>query len=295
MTQEIRYRNAALPSGVIVKYAESGSKSSPTLILLHGFPSTHHQYRNLIPLLSDKYRVIAPDLPGFGDTYVPENAKYGFELMADTLSAFVDELHITSFAAYVFDYGAPTLFRLALKRPTLIKAIISQNGNAYDVGLGKDFWGPLQQWWEGGKEDASIRGVIDGVIGDIEWTKAQYYDGVPEENRSLVDPSAYHLSYLQHLSTDEKRDTQLEIFWDYQNNVKLYPQFQEYFRDSQVPLLAVWGKGDPCFVYPGAEAFKKDLPNAQIHLLEGAHFLLETSVHEVAKYIRDFLASVTWE
>jgi pimeloyl-ACP methyl ester carboxylesterase len=291
---DIRYRNAALPSGIIVKYAESGSKDSPVLLLLHGFPSSHHQYRNLIPLLAGKYRVIAPDLPGFGSTIVPENVTPSFDLMADTIIGLVDQLGCTSFAAYVFDYGAPTLFRLALKRPSLVKAIISQNGNAYDAGLGAHFWGPLQQWWAGGKEDAPIRGIIEGVIGDIEWTKAQYFDGVPDANRSLVDPSAYSLDFLESLSTDEKRDTQLKIFWDYQNNISMYPQFHAYFRESEVPLLAVWGKGDPCFIPPGAEGFKKDLPNAKVHFLDGGHFLLETHVREVAQLDDEFLGTIKW-
>lgn len=288
------FHNQTLSSGVTVHYAEAGSTTAPVVILLHGFPSTNLQYRNLIPLLAGQYHVVAPDLPGFGHTTVPAGVPLSFDLMAETVSGLVDALEIKKFAVYVFDYGAPTAFRLALKRPELIAAIITQNGNAYDEGLGPDFWGGLQTWWAGGDEHAEIRSVLFEAIGDIEWTKAQYYDGVPETNRKLVDPQMYTLDYLQHLGPEDKRNLQFTIFWDYQNNVKLYPKFQEYFRTHSPPLLAVWGKGDPCFIYPGAEAFKRDLPNARVELLDGGHFLLETHVNEVAVSVKDFLGGLKW-
>lgn len=288
------FHNQTLSNGVIVHYAESGHADAPILLLLHGFPSTNLQFRNLIPLLAASYHIIAPDLPGFGHTVLPEGTVPSFDLMAETISQLVDALDICKFAVYVFDYGAPTLFRLALKRPELISAIVTQNGNAYEEGLGADFWGGLQKWWAEGEEYGPMREVLFDAVGDIEWTKAQYYDGVPEENRKLVDPQMYTLDYLQHLANPAARDTQMRIFWDYQNNVKLYPQFQEYLRKHQPPVLAVWGENDPCFVYPGALAYKRDVPKADIQLLNGGHFLLETHVREVASLMREFLGRIKW-
>lgn len=289
-----RYHKHKLSSGVIVHYAESGHKEAPVLLLLHGFPTTSLKFRNLIPLLAASYHIIAPDLPGFGHTVVPDGVVPTFDLMADTISRFVDGLGINKFAVYVFDYGAPALFRLALKRPELIAAIVTQNGNAYEDGLGPDFWSGLQKWWATGEEYGPMRDELFKAVGNIEWTKAQYYDGVPAEKRCMIDPQMYTLDYLQHLADPAKRDIQLRIFWDYQNNIKLYPKFQEYLRTHKPPVLAVWGEGDPCFIYKGALAYKRDVPTADIELLDGGHFLLETHVREVAGLMREFLGRIKW-
>ncbi|KAJ7802921.1 putative hydrolase [Mycena olivaceomarginata] len=214
---------------------------APTILLLHGFPTSSHQYRNLIPHLSQHYRVVAPDLPGFGFTTVPaeRNYSYTFAELATTIGAFLDALHIRSFAVYIFDYGAPVLLRLALQRPEAITAIVSQNGNAYTEGLGAA-WAPIQKY--------------------------------------LGRPGNF--------------DIQLDLFKDYQTNVALYPKFQEYFRKSQVPLLAVWGKNDAFFVPPGAEAFKRDLPKAEVCLLDAGHFAGETETAEIAALMLKFLKGV---
>lgn len=288
------FHGLTLSNGVTVHYAESGHDDAPTLLLLHGFPSTNLQFRNLIPLLAASYRIIAPDLPGFGHTIVPEGIRPSFQLMADTVGLLVDALGINKFAVYVFDYGAPALFRLALRRPELVAAIVTQNGNAYKEGLGAEFWAGLRAWWAGGEEHGTARDALYAAIGDIEWTKAQYYAGVPVQNRALVDPQMYTLDYLQHLADPGKRDVQLHLLWNYQDNVRLYPEFQAYLRTHKPPVLAVWGENDPCFVYPGALAFKRDVPKADIELLDGGHFLLETHVREVAGLMREFLGRVKW-
>lgn len=288
------FHNETVPNGVNVHYAESGHDNAPVLLLLHGFPSTNLQFRNLIPLLAASYHIIAPDLPGFGHTVVPEGAVPSFALMAETISQLVDALRISKFAVYVFDYGAPTLFRLALQRPELIAAIVTQNGNAYEEGLGEAFWSGLRAWWAGEEEYGPQRDALFAAIGDIAWTRAQYYDGVPEAKRALVDPQMPTLDYLQHLAAPGARDTQLRIFWDYRHNVALYPRFQEYLRTHAPPLLAVWGENDPCFVFSGALAFKRDVPAADVQLLDGGHFLLETHVREVAGLMREFIGRIKW-
>lgn len=288
------FHDLTLPSGVTVHYAEAGPREAPALLLLHGFPSTSLQFRNLIPLLAGTYHVIAPDLPGFGHTTLPAGTTPSFNLMADTVSELVDTLGIAKFAVYVFDYGTPTMFRLALKRPELIAGIVTQNGNAYEEGLGPDFWGGLQEWWTAGKEHGPLRAGLFDAVGEYEWTKAQYYDGVPERNRSLVDPQMPTLDWLQHLADPAKREIQMQLFWDYRTNVALYPEFQRYLRIQAPPVLAVWGEHDPCFVYQGALQYKRDVPHADIQLLEGGHFLLETHVREVAGLMREFLGRIKW-
>jgi len=286
-----RYLDVAVPNGATVHYIEAGDSSKPTLVLLHGFPTTSAQYRELIPLLSDKYHIYAPDLPGFGLTKVPQGYKHSFANMATTIGQWLDALKIQSFAAYIFDYGAPTLFRLALERPKAIKAIISQNGNAYDEGLGADFWAPLQGWWASKDgENKDTRNMVAGAVLNPGHFKDEYTIGVPSANLSKVDPARWNADYLFNASTLEQKDVQLDLFFSYGTNVELYPQFQQYLRDNQPPVLAVWGKGDICFIPPGAEAFKKDVKNAEVHLLDGGHFLLETHVVEVAEKIKPFLA-----
>ncbi|ORX40641.1 Alpha/Beta hydrolase protein [Kockovaella imperatae] len=286
-----RYLDVTVPNGATVHYVEAGDSSKPTLVLLHGFPTSSTQYRLLIPLLSKQYHIYAPDLPGFGLTTVPKDYQHTFSNMATTIGQWLDTLQIKAFAVYIFDYGAPTLFRLALERPESIKAIITQNGNAYEEGLGPDFWAPLQQWWASG--DAShkeTREMISGAVLNVSHFKDEYTLGVPKDNLTMVDPSAWTNDYLNNAYTAEQKNIQLDLFYSYGSNVQLYPQFQQYLRDYQPPVLAVWGKGDPCFIPPGAEAYKRDVKNAEVHLLDGGHFLLETHVEEVADKVKVFLS-----
>ncbi|KAF8862256.1 putative hydrolase, partial [Acephala macrosclerotiorum] len=266
-----------------VFYREAGPKDAPVILLLHGFPASSHQYRNLIPLLSQKYRVVAPDLPGFGFTEVPSqlNYKYTFDNLAISIEAFLDALSIKRFSVYVFDYGAPTGFRLALRRPESIQAIISQNGNAYEEGLG-DAWGPIQQYWKSGS--ASDRAVVRGNVLTLETTKWQYDTG----SKVPVAPEAPYLDFAL-MQRPGNFDIQLDLFYDYQNNVRIYPQFHEYFRKSQVPILVAWGKHDPFFIPPGAEAFKRDVKGAEVHLLDAGHFAVETNTEEIAGLMLKFL------
>ena len=293
MSSTTTYHDVSVPNGVKVHYIEAGAPSKPTLLLLHGFPTSSKQYKPLISLLADSYHIYAPDLPGFGLTTVPENYKHSFANNAREIGAFLDALKIDSFAVYIFDYGAPTLFRLALERPKAIKAIISQNGNAYEEGLGADFWAPLQQWWASGKgDDKATRDMVAGAVLNVNHFKDEYTIGVPENKVALIDPTNYTTDYLLNASTDKQKQVQLNIFFDYGTNVTLYPKFQAYLREHQPPLLAVWGKGDICFIPPGAEAFKRDVKDAKVVLLDTGHFAMETDVDEIAKLIKEFLAGV---
>ncbi|HEX4319781.1 MAG TPA: alpha/beta hydrolase [Acidobacteriaceae bacterium] len=272
--------------GVNVFYREAGPEDAPVVLLLHGFPASSFQYRELIPRLADKYRVIAPDLPGFGFTEVPaaRNYKYTFDAIAKTIEAFTDALSLKRYALYVFDYGAPTGFRLAMARPERVTAIVSQNGNAYEDGLG-DAWGPIRRYWS--EPNAANREVVRQAAVSLEGIKYQYVEGVPHPER--IAPEGYTLDYAL-VSRPGNTDIQLDLFLDYANNVKLYPAFQEYFRKSKPPLLAIWGKHDPFFIPPGAEAFRRDNPNATVQFLDTGHFALETHVEEVAVAMRELLA-----
>ena len=243
-------------------------------------------FRNLIPLLSTKYHVIAPDLPGYGFTVVPAERKYQFSFasLTRTVEAFVDALKISKFAVYIFDYGSPTALRLALDRPQAITAIITQNGNAYDEGLGADFWAPIQAYWKSdSKED---REKIRAAALNFDLTKWQYTFGSPHPND--IPPEAYYLDAVL-MDRPGNQDIQLDLLRDYQTNVTLYPKFHEYFRTSGVPVLAVWGKNDPIFIAPGAEAYKKDVKDIEINYLDAGHFALETNEVEVSKLILEFL------
>jgi pimeloyl-ACP methyl ester carboxylesterase len=272
--------------GVSVFYREAGPVDAPVLLLLHGFPASSFQYRELIPLLADKYRIIAPDLPGFGFTEVPEKRqyKYTFDALAKTILAFTDALGLKRYALYVFDYGAPTGFRLAMAHPERVTAIVSQNGNAYEDGLG-DAWAPIRRYWS--DPSASNREEVRNAAVSFEGIKFQYVHGVP--NPEVVKPEGYWLDYAL-VNRPGNTDIQLDLFLDYANNVKLYPKFQEYFRKSKPPLLAIWGKNDPFFIPPGAEAYKRDIPNATVQFLDTGHFALETHVGEIAAAVRELLA-----
>ena len=270
--------------GYKIFYREAGSKSALAILLLHGFPTSSHMFRNLIPALADRYHVVAPDLPGFGFSDAPDRKqfRYTFDHLAKIIANFTDTIGLKSFAIYVFDYGAPVGFRLALAHPERVTAIISQNGNAYEEGLSEG-WNPIQKYWKEPTPEnrAALREFLKP-----EATKWQYTHGV--QDLTLLAPEAYELdsALLARRGNDE---IQLDLFLDYASNVALYPKFQEYFRSQRPPLLAVWGKHDPFFLPPGAEAFKRDNPNAEVHSLDTGHFALETHAQEVAAAIRDFL------
>jgi pimeloyl-ACP methyl ester carboxylesterase len=272
--------------GVTVFYREAGPANAPVVLLLHGFPTSSFQYRELIPRLADRYRVIAPDLPGFGFTEVPagRNYTYTFDALAATILAFTNALKLTRYALYVFDYGAPTGFRLAMAHPERVTAIVSQNGNAYEEGLG-DAWAPIQLYWREPTEEHrnNIRQALTA-----EGMKREYSVGIP--NPDQIAPEGYTLDAAL-LARPGNVEIQLDLFLDYANNVKLYPKFHEYFRQSQPPLLAIWGRFDLYFIPPGAEAFR-DIPGAEVQFLDTGHFALETHVQQVATAMRTFLSRI---
>jgi pimeloyl-ACP methyl ester carboxylesterase len=270
--------------GVTIFYREAGPPDAPVVLLLHGFPTSSFQYRELIPRLADRYRVIAPDLPGFGFTDVPEKRhyKYTFDALANTLVTFTEALHLERYALYVFDYGAPTGFRLAMAHPERVTAIVSQNGNAYEEGLG-DAWAPIQRYWR--EPTPENRETLRRALGP-EGLRSQYTDGVP--NPDAIAPEGYTLDAAM-ITRPGNKDIQLDLFLDYANNVKLYPAFQAYFRKSKPPLLAIWGKHDPFFLPAGAEAYRRDNPNATVRFLDTGHFALETHVEEIAFAMRQLL------
>ncbi len=271
--------------GVRVFYRAAGDSNAPVVLLLHGFPASSFMFRELIPRLATDYRVIAPDLPGFGFTEVPAERKYVYSFggLALTIGAFTQSLKISRYAIYVFDYGAPTGLRLAMAHPERVTAIVSQNGNAYEEGLG-DAWGPIRKYWA--EPTAENRDVIRKNVLTLEGTRWQYTHGVA--NPDSVPPESYTLDTAL-LERSGNKDIQLDLFLDYASNVKLYPKFQEYFRKSKPPLLAIWGKNDPFFIPAGAEAFRKDLPNAKVQFLDTGHFAIETHVVEIASAMKDFL------
>jgi pimeloyl-ACP methyl ester carboxylesterase len=279
----IKYQNATV-DGHKIFYREAGSKAAPAILLLHGFPTSSHMFRNLIPDLADHYHVVAPDLPGFGFSDAPDRKqfRYTFENLANTLDNFTQTIDLERFAIYVFDYGAPVGLRLALAHPERITAIISQNGNAYEEGLSEG-WNPIQKYWK--QPNAENRAALREFL-KPEAIKWQYSHGV--KDTTVLAPEAYELDSAL-ISRPGNDEIQLDLFLDYASNVALYPKFQEYFRAKRPPLVALWGKNDPFFLPPGAEAFKRDNPNAEVHFFETGHFALETHAEEIARAISDFL------
>jgi pimeloyl-ACP methyl ester carboxylesterase len=279
----IHYRKADV-DGLKVFYRESGRVDAPTLLLLHGFPSAGHMFRDLIPALSDRFHIVAPDLPGFGQSDMPSRDafSYSFAKLAEVIERFTEVIGLDRFAIYVFDYGAPIGFRLAIRHPERITAIISQNGNAYEEGL-SDGWNPIRAYWQ--EPSQANRNALRAFLAP-ETTIWQYTHGVSDTTR--VSPDGYSLDnfYLARPGADE---AQLDLFGDYKTNVALYPEFQAYFRRHKPPFLAVWGKNDPFFLPPGAEAFRRDIPNAEVRFFDTGHFALETHCDEIAAAIRDFL------
>ena len=280
----VHYRTVAV-DGTPIFYREGGDPAAPAVLLLHGFPSSSHQYRNLIPKLADRYRVVAPDLPGFGFSAAPDRKTfaYTFDHLATTIERFTDAVGLRKYALYVFDYGAPVGFRLALSRPERVSALVSQNGNAYEEGLSTG-WRPIQAYWR--DPSAANRQALRGML-TPESTKWQYVQGVPDG--SAVAPESYTLDATL-LGRPGNDEIQLDLLLDYASNVALYPKFQEYFRTRRPPTLAVWGKNDPFFLPAGARAFTRDNPDAEVHLLDTGHFAVETHVDEIATLMRAFLA-----
>ena len=279
----IAYRRADV-DGFNVFYREAGQRGAPKLLLLHGFPSAGHMFRDLIPKLAERFHIVAPDLPGFGQSDLPDRAQfaYTFENIAKVIARFTERIGFDRFAVYVFDYGAPTGLRLALAHPERITAIISQNGNAYEEGL-SDGWNPIRAYWQ--DDSPANREALRALLAR-ETTVWQYTHGVPDAQ--AVSPDGYSLDdyYMQRPGAHE---IQLDLFRDYRSNVALYPEFQAYFRTHRPPFLAVWGKNDPFFLPAGALAFKRDLPDAVVRFFDTGHFALETHADEIATEIIEFL------
>ncbi len=280
----VHYRHAQA-DGLRFFYREAGDPQAPVLLLLHGFPTSSHQFRNVIPQLAAHFRVIAPDLPGFGFTEVPAERgyRYTFDNLAKSLEAFVDELGLTRYAMYFFDYGAPTGLRLAVTHPERVTGLVSQNGNAYLDGLG-DAWAPIRAYWN--DPSPANRQTIHDAILNFEGTKWQYVHGVADPDS--VAPEGYTLDAAL-LERPGNKDIQLDLFLDYANNLTQYPAFQAFFRQAQVPTLAIWGRNDPFFIPPGAEAYRRDNPDAVVELLDTGHFALETHGQYIAQRIIDVL------
>ncbi len=277
-----RYRTQKV-GDVEVFYRETGPIDAPVILLLHGFPTSGHMFRDLMPTLADRYRLIAPDLPGFGLTKAPPRGAfdYSFDALADVIGGFVDATGLRRYALYIFDYGAPTGLRLAMKHPERVAAIVTQNGNAYVEGFSRE-WGPWEAYWR--EPTPAHREAARASLSD-EAIRFQHEHGAPA---GLVSPDGYMLDtfYMRRPDADE---IQLDLILSYRTNVELYPDFQSYLRTHRPPVLAVWGKNDAFFLPPGAEAYRRDVPDAEIHLLDAGHFALETHHREVATLVRDFL------
>jgi pimeloyl-ACP methyl ester carboxylesterase len=280
--KSVRYRKIPV-DGTGVFYREAGMAGAPKLLLLHGFPTSSHMFRELIPLLADRFHIVAPDLPGFGQSDSPGRG-LTFERIAQIIDKFTEAIGFDRYALYVFDYGAPTGFRLAASHPERIAAIISQNGNAYLEGL-SEWWNPIRAYWE--NDSAANREALRTLLSP-QTTLWQYTHGVPDA--TAVSPDGYSLDDF-YLSRPGAAEVQLDLLGDYKNNVALYPKFQAYFREHRPPLLAAWGKNDPFFLPAGAEAFKRDIPQAVVRFFDTGHFALETHALEIAAAIREFLAA----
>lgn len=267
-------------------YREAGPPNAPAILLLHGFPTSSHMFRHLIPALADRYRVVAPDYPGFGNSAFPDRGKftYSFAALAEVMAGFTDAVGLQRYALYLQDYGAPVGLRLALLRPDRVTAMISQNGNAYEEGLSRG-WDPLRAYWA--DPSPANRATLSGWLGEAA-TRFQYTGGVPQAHLERVSPDTWTIDWTK-LGRPGNADAQIDLFGDYKTNVALYPDFQAYFRTRQPPALIIWGKNDPFFTVDGARAFLRDLPKATLTLLDGSHFLLETHGPEATWHIRRFL------
>jgi len=286
-TASISYRTAQI-DGFKIFYREAGNPQTPAVLLLHGFPTSSHMFRNLIPELARQYHVIAPDLPGFGFSDAPDHKSfaYTFDHLAEVIGKFVEQIGLKRFVVYVFDYGAPVGFRLALRYPDRISGLISQNGNAYVEGLSDD-WAPVRAYWENPSQ--KNRDVLRS-LSTLETTRWQYHHGVTNAEERVA-PEAIFLDQAL-LDRPQSAEIQLDLIGDYKNNVALYPKFQEFFRTHRPPTLAVWGKNDPFFLPAGAEAFRRDNPSAKVVFYDTGHFALETHAAEIGAEIRSFLSAI---
>lgn len=280
----VTHHRTATVDGVNIFYREAGPADAPAVVLLHGFPTSSHMFRNLIPVLADRYRVIAPDYPGFGQSAMPDRSsfRYTFDRFAELVDGLLGQLGVGRYAIYVMDYGAPVGWRLALAHPERIGAIIVQNGNAYDEGL-RQFWDPIKDYWLDGS--AEHREALRGLV-SLQTTKFQYTDGVADVSRISPDNWVHDQALLDRPGN---ADIQLDIFYDYRTNLPLYPAVQAYFRKHQPPTLIVWGKNDYIFPADGAHPYKRDLLDLEFHLLDTGHFVLEDKADEVIPMIRGFL------
>jgi pimeloyl-ACP methyl ester carboxylesterase len=279
----VHYRNENI-AGTNIFYREAGPVDAPTIVLMHGFPTSSHMFRNLIPLLADRYHVIAPDFPGFGESAAPDHTKfeYTFGHITELMDALLQKKGTKRYVLYAMDYGAPVSYRLALLHPERVSGLIIQNGNAYDEGL-KSFWNPIKAYWADGSD--AHRQALTGLF-TLETTKFQYTDGMSDVTR--IDPDNWrHDQPL--LDRPGNKDIQLDLFYDYRTNVTLYPQFQAFFRERHPPTIIVWGKNDKIFPADGATPYLRDLPNAELHLVDSGHFALEDRLDEMAPLIRHFL------
>lgn len=279
----VHHRSVDL-DGVRVFYREAGPREAPGVLLLHGFPTSSFQFRHLIPALADRYHVVAPDYPGFGLSDAPDRSAfaYTFDALAGKVERLVDELGLSNYALYVFDYGAPVGFRLAERRPARVTAFVIQNGNAYEEGLG-EAWAPIRRYWA--DPSPANREGLRGLF-TLESLRSQYVEGEPDPTR--LGPDAWILDYLR-ISRPGNADVQLDLFYDYRNNLARYPRWQEYFRKNQPPALITWGTNDAFFPVLGARAYLRDLKDAELHLLEAGHFALESHGEVIAPLMRDFL------
>lgn len=280
----VTHHRTATIDGVKIFYREAGPDDAPVVLLLHGFPTSSHMFRNLIPALAEEYHLIAPDYPGYGQSDMPDRATfaYTFDRFAELIDGLLDRIGIASYAMYVMDYGAPVGWRLALKHPERITGLIVQNGNAYEEGL-KEFWEPIKAYWSDGSDEhrRALRGLVS-----LEATKFQYTDGVADVTRISPDNWVYDQALLDRPGN---ADIQLDLLYDYRTNLPLYRAVQAYFRKNLPPTLIVWGKNDKIFPADGAHPYRRDLPNAELHLLDTGHFALEDKADEMVPLIRDFL------
>ncbi|TWF59122.1 alpha/beta fold hydrolase [Neorhizobium alkalisoli] len=285
MTQTVTYHRITSVAGVDIFYREAGERDAPVVLLLHGFPSSSHMYRNLIPALADRYHVIAPDLPGFGLSAMPSSGDfdYGFATFANIILGLLEQLGVERYALYVMDYGAPTGFRMALAHPERVTALIIQNGNAYEDGMG-DFWAPTRAYWA--DNGPTNRDALQPFL-SLDGTRFQYLAGMKDPAR--IDPAAWLYDQL-FLDRPGSAEIQLDIIYDYRTNVALYPAFHVYFRAHRPPALILWGENDPVFLPEGARAFLRDLPEAELHFFDTGHFALEDKADEMIPIMRDFLA-----
>lgn len=287
--EQVRYGNVEI-GGTNIFYREAGDKKNPTVLLLHGFPTSSHMYRDLIPQLAENYYVIAPDYPGFGNSDAPDRTKfsYTFDNFAHHIDELLNKLNVQDFSMYVFDYGAPVGFRVYQDNPERVTSIIVQNGNTYDEGIA-EFWDPIKAYW---KSNAKPEREAIRWLTSLKATKWQYDNGTPDDRKHLISPDAWQHTQSM-LDREGNADIQLDIFYDYQTNIPLYPIWQKTLREQQTPTLVVWGKNDAIFVAPGAEAYQRDLPNAEVHMLDAGHFAIETHAKEIGDLMNSFLTKNT--